>query len=166
MLSIGKPTVENGFVLPLIWAAAQHQAVLHPDAYPGNMKAGLLESPAKVQPFGIRMEDVRAAALGHVCCHVLESGQQEGEELLVRHAVVLDLLSVSGLIRHVVGRIGHDQVCLDAVHERVHRFGRGTVSTHHAVPAQRPDVAGLHIGLHFLRVDIAVVVMHILVMHL
>ena len=33
MLPVGEPAVEHGLVLPLIWTAAQHQAVLHPDAY-------------------------------------------------------------------------------------------------------------------------------------
>ena len=98
--------------------------------------------------------------------HVLESGQQEREKLLVRHTVVLDFLSVSGLIRHVVGRVGHDQVGLDAVHERIHRIRRGTVSTHHAVPAQCPDVAGLYIYIDRFRIDLTVIVMYILVMHL
>ena len=81
-------------MLPLIRAAAQHQTVLYPDAYAGDMETALLKRPAEVQPLGISMEDVRAAALGHMRGHVFEGCQQEGEELFIRHTVILDFLSI------------------------------------------------------------------------
>ena len=130
------------------------------------MEAALLERPAEVQPLGVSMEDVRTAALGHMRGHVFEGCQQEQEKLLVGHGVVLDFLSVSGFIGHIVGRVGYHQIGLNAIHEQVNGIRISAVPAHHAVSSQRPDVARLHIGRKLVRVDIAVVVMNILVMHL
>ena len=62
------------------------------------MKARLLERPSKVQPFGVRVEDVSAVPLGQMLCHVTERGQQEFVELTVRHAVVLNRFAVRALV--------------------------------------------------------------------
>ena len=59
------------------------------------MKTGLLESPAKVESLGIRMENVCAATLCHMARHIFEGSQKEGEELFIRHTVIPDLLAIS-----------------------------------------------------------------------
>ena len=91
------------------------------------------------------MEHIGRTAFLKTGGHVPESGEEEGVELLVLNRIVLNGQPAGALEGNAVGRVGHDQVGLDAVHERVHRIGRGTVPTHHTMLAQRPDVAGLYI---------------------
>ena len=50
----------------------------------------------------------------------------------------------AGFERYAVGRIGQDEVCFLAVHELFHIFRRGGIATHNTMPADCPDVAGLH----------------------
>ena len=97
--------------------------------------------------------------------HVLESGQQEGEELFICHAVILDLLSVCGFIRDIVRWVRHDQVGFDAFHEHIHRVRIGAVTAHHLMPAQRPYITRLYIWGDGFRVKFAVVVMGFFVMN-
>ena len=153
-------------MLPLVGRTPQHEAVLHPDAHAADVEARLLERAAEVEPLGIRVEDVGAAALSQMCGHIFERRQQEFIERRVTHAVVLDGLAVCALVGDVVGRVGDDKVGLEAVHEQSDIARVGSVAADHAVAAQRPDVARPHERDDLLRVDVAVIVGHILVMYL
>ena len=108
MLPVLQETIEYGFVLPLIIRASQHQGVLHPDTASGKVEPGVDKRPAEVQSLGVGMEHIgRAAFLQHVR-HVLESGKQEGVELLILHTVVLDRQAAGAFERHTVRRIGQN----------------------------------------------------------
>ena len=131
-------------MLPLIGRAPDGQAVLYPDAHAADVEAGLLKGPSEVDAFHVRMEDVGTAALRHERSHVFEGCQQEVEELLVAHAVVLDGLAVGGFVGHIVGRVGHHEVGANIAHEPGHVLLAGAVPAHHRVLAQRPDVPALH----------------------
>ena len=76
-------------MLPLVRAAPQHQGVLLPDAAPGQIKSGILESLAKIQALGIDMEHID----GGVGFHVYKSAEQELVEFIIRHIIVLDFPS-------------------------------------------------------------------------
>ena len=62
MLAVLQETVHNRLMLPLIIRAAQHQRILHPDTASGEVEPGVDESPAEVQAFRVRVEDVGRAA--------------------------------------------------------------------------------------------------------
>ena len=98
--------------------------------------------------------------------HIAKCGQQKFIELFVCHAVVLDGFAVSRFIRHIVGRIGHDQVGFQTIHQKIDMIGIGAVTADHPVPAQCPDIAGLNKRLHSFRIDIAVIILDVLVMDL
>ena len=129
------------------------------------MKPGFLERAPEVQPFRVRMKNVGAAALGHMRGHIAERRQQKFIELPVRHAVILDLLSVRALVGHVIRRVRHDEVGLIAVHESRHVRFAGGVAAHHPMLAQQPDIAGLNERLYLFRIDIAVVILYILIVN-
>ena len=130
------------------------------------METGFFERAPEVQPFRVCVKNIGAAALGHMRGHIAERRQQEFIELPVRHAVVLDFLSVRALVGHVIRRVRHDEVGLIAVHEARHVRFAGRIAAHHPMPAQQPDIAGLNERLHLLRVDIAVIVLHVLIVNL
>ena len=129
------------------------------------MKPGFLKRASEVQAFRVCMENIGAAALGHMRGHVAERRQQEFIELPVRHAVVLDFLSVRALVGHVIRRVRHDEVGLIAVHEARHVRFIGRIAAHHPMLAQQPDIAGLNERLYLFRVDIAVVIPYILIVN-
>lgn len=73
MLAVGHPAKENRFMLPLIGASAQHKRVLDPDADAADVEAGLLECPAEVEPFRVRMEDMRKTPMRiSSICHTIK----------------------------------------------------------------------------------------------
>ena len=152
-------------MLPLIGASAQYQRVLHPDAHAADVKPGFLKRASEVQAFRVCMEKIGTAALRHVRGHIAERRQQEFIELPVRHAVVLDLFSVRALIGHVIRRVRHDEVGLIAVHKARHIHLTGGVAAQHPMPAQQPDIAGLNERRYLLRVNIAVVILHVLIVN-
>ena len=129
------------------------------------MKTGFLKCAPEVQTFRVCVKNVGAAALGHMRGHVAERRQQEFIELPVRHAVILDLLSVRALVGHVIGRVRHDEVGLIAVHKARHIRFIGRIAAHHPMLAQQPDIAGLNEGFYLLRVNIAVVILHVLIVN-
>ena len=112
------------------------------------------------------MEDVGAATLGQMCSHIAERSQQKLVELFVSHAVVLDGFAIRRFIRDIVGWVGHDEVGFHAIHEQRHIISVGAVAADHPMPAQCPHVTRLHEGLHFIRLQLAVIVLDILVMYL
>ena len=129
------------------------------------METGFFERAPEVQPFRVRVENVGAAALGHVRGHVAERRQQKFIELPVRHTVILDLLSIRALIGHVIGRVHHDEIGLIAVHKARHIRFAGGIAAQHPMPAQQPDIAGLNERRYLLRVNIAVVILHVLIVN-
>ena len=141
VLAVGHPSEQYRLVLPLIGASAQDKRVLDPDAYAADVEAGFLESSAEVEPFRIGMEDISRAAFRHMSSHIAKCGQQKFIKLFVCHAVVLDGFAVSRFIRHVVGRIGYDQICLKTIHQKIHMLRIGAVAADHPVSAQRPNIA-------------------------
>ena len=64
------------------------------DAHAADVKARLLKGTAEVEALRVRVEDVRAAALGQMRRHVAKRRQQKRIERFIGHAVVLDLLAV------------------------------------------------------------------------
>ena len=62
------------------------------------------------------MEDICGTAFCHMSRHIAKCRQKEFVELLICHAVVLNGFAVSRFIRHVVGRVGHDQIGFKPVH--------------------------------------------------
>ena len=166
VLAVGQPAVEHRLMLPLVGRAPQHEAVLHPDAHAADVKARLLKGTAEVEPLRVRVEDVRAAALGQMRRHVAERRQQKRIERFIGHAVVLNGFSVRALVADVVRRVGDDEVGPEAVHKPGHIVRAGRIAAQHPVAAQRPQVARLDEGRHLFRVQFAVIVPDILVMHL
>ena len=98
MLAVGKPAVEHRLMLLLVGGATEHETVLHPDAHAADVEAGLLECPAEVEAFGVRMEDVSRSAFRYMRRHIAERSQKKFVELLVCHAVVLDGLAIGRFI--------------------------------------------------------------------
>ena len=87
------------------------------------------------------MEDICGTAFCHMSRHIAKCRQKEFVELLICHAVVLNGFAVSRFIRHVVGRVGHDQIGFKPVHKEIDMVWIGTVAANHSVPAQCPDIA-------------------------
>ena len=98
--------------------------------------------------------------------HVAKRRQQKRVERFIGHAVVLDLLAVRRFVGDVVGRVGDDEVGVEAVHEPGHVVRVGRVAAQHPVTPERPQVARPDKGRHLLRVQLAIVVPYVLVMHL
>ena len=148
MLAVLQKAVEHRLMLPLIIGATEHEAVLYPDTHTSEVEACVNECLSEREPFGIRMETVSGSAFFEVVSHVLKSCQQELVKFLALERVVLDRKAVRGFERYAVGRIGQDEVCFFAAHELFHIFRRGGVATHDSMPADCPDVAGLHKRSH------------------
>nr|DAK40850.1 MAG TPA: hypothetical protein [Caudoviricetes sp.] len=144
MLSVLQKPVQHRLMLPLIITAAQHQAVLHPDAAPGKMESRVHKCTAEVQPFGVRMEHIRRATLFQSVRHILQRQQQETVELFILDAVVLDGQSAGALEGDSIRRVRHDEIGAFAAHESLHVFRLGGVSAEQLVPAHSPQIAGFH----------------------
>ena len=69
-------------------------------------------------------------------------------------------------VGHVVRRVGHDEVRLMTIHKQREVLRQRGIAAYHAVTAQRSNIALLHEGLQLIRVDVAVIVLHVLVMEL
>jgi len=53
VLAVLKESIQDRLVLPLVVAASQHQGILHPDTYAGQMQASIDKCPAEVQSLRI-----------------------------------------------------------------------------------------------------------------
>lgn len=122
MLAVLQKTVEHRFMLPLIIGATEHETVLYPDTYTGEMEACVNECLSESEPFSIRVEAVSGSAFFEVVSHVLKRCQQELVKFLAFERVVLDRKTIRGFEGYAVGRIGQNKVCILAVHELFHGF--------------------------------------------
>ena len=142
MLTVQLPAEQARLVLPLVRAAAQNQGVLLPDAAPGQIKAGILESLAEIQALGIGMEHIDGGVGFHVLFHVYESAEQEPVEFIIRHIVVLDFPSRFFYV-YVVRWIRQYQIGFLPVHQPCVSFWQRSIAADNAVFPQEPDVTSL-----------------------
>ena len=142
MLAGFLPAEQDRFMLPLIRRAAEDQRLFLPDAGAGQIKTGIREGPAEVQPFGVGMEYIDGGVLRHCLFCIGEGIEQELIEFVVRHVVILDLPGVAFVV-HVIGRVGHREVCELSVHQQGESVRLGTVAADEAVIAEQPQVTEL-----------------------
>lgn len=108
MAGTWSPTIEAGFVLPLVVLASHYHCVFYPDAALGNFETSFPKRGTEVLTFAVGVEDVVGTAR-------LEDGKHDGEHLLeeggeevIFHRVILDgeFVFSAAFIVDVVGRIG------------------------------------------------------------
>ena len=146
MLSVLHEAIEHRLMLPLVIRAPQNQRILHPDTASGEMETSIDESPAEVETLGICVKNVGGTTFFEVVSHVLEGSKQEMIEFFVLHGVILNGQAAGALEGNAIGRVGQNEICLPAIHERGHILGAGGVTAHESVSADSPEVATLHKG--------------------
>ena len=147
MLAVFLPSVQTGFVLPLVRRASQHKGLLFPDATAGQIKTRIGKCPAEVQSLGICVEHIDGSIVRHCGVHLRVRIQKEVIKGFVSHVVIFDF-ACAAFVVDIVRRVGDDQVGFGSTHQKVIGFGLGAVTADQTVATERPDVTGLgHGGL-------------------
>ena len=104
------------------------------------------------------LDAIDGGIVSHRPLHVLESSQKEFVESGIRHVVVFDLPSGTFVV-DIVGRVGHDEVCLGIAHQQRISLCFGAVSTNQAVSAQHPHITRFgECGVFQLGINIEVII--------
>ena len=147
VLTVFLPTVQTGFVLPLVRRAPQHKGLLFPDATAGQIKTRIGKCPAEVQSLGICVEHIDRSIVRHCGVHLRVRIQEEVIKGIVCHVVVFDF-ACAAFVVDVVRRVGDDQVGFGATHQKVIGFSLGAVTADQTVATECPDITVLgHGGL-------------------
>ena len=117
MLAGFDPSVEHGFVLPLIWGASEDEGVFDPDATSGEIEACVLEGAAEVQSFGVGVENIGARTFLTNPDHARKRGEQEVIELIAIHLVILDRQARAGFKGDIVWRVREHKVRALPIHQ-------------------------------------------------
>ena len=103
VLAVLKEAVQNRLVLPLIVAAAQHQRVLYPNTYPGQVETCVHERPAETQSFCVRMKNIGRTSFLKMGDHIREGLMKELIKSLPFDGVILDGQPIRGLEGDTIG---------------------------------------------------------------